>query len=115
MVEYISNYRERMRELRHRDSLSQAGLAKRLGVSQSTVAGWEKRKSEPNIEMLRRMAVAFGVTVDYLIGIATEEDGHRGYDATPTECEILDSYREQPAEYQILICRLLKVDHPADP
>ena len=113
-MDYLSNYRDRMRELRKALNLSQAGLAKKIGVSQSTVAGWEKSKSQPNIEMLRRMAVVFGVTVDYLIGIAVEKDGHRGYDATPLESDILDSYRLQPVPYQILICRLLKVNHPED-
>lgn len=48
-------------------ALTQEDLAERLNVGQSTVAGWEAGKREPNIAKLIQMADIFGCTVDELI------------------------------------------------
>lgn len=57
------NIAERRREL----DISQAELAKKLGVNQSTVAGWELGERTPKLSRLLQVAEFFGCTVDELI------------------------------------------------
>ena len=104
---------QRMREARRARRITQAALAERLGVKQSTVAGWETGKSNPSVQQLKDVALLFRVSVDSLLGIASEEPA-RSCDMTPVEREVLDGYRALPEQYQILLCRMLKVNHPAD-
>ena len=58
----------RIRYLMEAHGLTQYALAKRLGISQSTLCNWLNGKKEPSIESLWRLADYFDVTVDYLIG-----------------------------------------------
>lgn len=61
-------FRLRLKELRENAGLSQYAFAEKIGVAQSTVGGWEAGKREPNYAMAKKIAVFFGVTVDYLFG-----------------------------------------------
>lgn len=47
--------------------VTQAELAARLEKSQSTVAGWENKVSEPNVESLIKFSEIFGISIDHLI------------------------------------------------
>ena len=47
--------------------VTQADLATRLEKSQSTVAGWENKVSEPNVESLIKFSEIFGISIDHLI------------------------------------------------
>ena len=57
-------------EQRKANGLSQANLAKSLGISQSSVAMWETNRREPSLDMLAKVAIEFDVSTDYLLGIA---------------------------------------------
>lgn len=59
---------QRLKQLRSENNLTQAQLAGILGIAKTTLAAYEQGKSEPNIELLIKMADYFCVTVDYLIG-----------------------------------------------
>lgn len=61
-------FRIRLKSLREAAGLSQAKLAARLGVKQSTVGGWESGKREPNFETTINIADYFRVSLDYLLG-----------------------------------------------
>lgn len=63
----------RIAELRERAGIRQVDFAKKLNVAQSTVSGWENGKSEPSIDMLRKMASLLNVSVDELIGKEIEK------------------------------------------
>lgn len=52
--------------------LSQVELAEKLGVSPSSIKKWETGKTRPNSEMVKRMALFFGCTADYLLGMTEE-------------------------------------------
>ena len=59
---------EIIKQLRNKKNLNQQKLADLLNVSRSTVAMWETGKSEPNKELLLRLAEIFHVSTDYLLG-----------------------------------------------
>lgn len=59
---------ENLKNLRKENKISQNELSNRLGVSRSTVAMWESGNSQPDSEMLKKIADVFDVSVDYLIG-----------------------------------------------
>ena len=59
---------ERLLELRKEKGVSQAKLAKDLGVSYSVVCYWETNRSEPTAPNLIKIADYFGVSVDFLLG-----------------------------------------------
>lgn len=59
---------EELRKLRKQKNLNQAGLAEIVGMSQATIAAWEKGTRKPDVETISYLADFFGVSVDYLMG-----------------------------------------------
>ena len=47
--------------------LTQKQVANKLGVVESCYANWEQGRTEPNIDMLRKLGEIFQVTMDELI------------------------------------------------
>jgi transcriptional regulator with XRE-family HTH domain len=64
----------RIAALRRKYGLSQAELARKLGVSASAVGMYEQGRREPAADLLVNMARQFGVSTDYLL------TGHPGDD-----------------------------------
>ena len=58
----------RLKDLRIARQISQKDFAKRLGVSQQTVASWEVGRTEPANDALKNIADYFNVSTDYLLG-----------------------------------------------
>lgn len=63
--------------LRNLKGLNQRDFAKALGVSNGAVAMWETNKRQPDLDMLRKIAEYFKVSVDFIIG--TEKSGENDY------------------------------------
>jgi len=61
------NLAERLGEIRELAKLSQATLAKRVGVSGSLVSLWESGTREPSEDQFVALSGALGVTLDYLL------------------------------------------------
>ncbi len=57
-----------LRTLRKEHNITQTKLAKVLGVSRSAVSMWEIDASEPDNEMLKKIASFFDVSTDLLLG-----------------------------------------------
>lgn len=62
-------FAERLLELRKEKNLSQASLAKELGVSFSLICYWETDRSEPTAPNIVKVANYFNVSCDYLLGL----------------------------------------------
>ena len=58
--------------LRTNAQMSQAELAKKLGISDKAVSKWETGKSKPHIEMLKKLANIFSVSIEELLDIPTK-------------------------------------------
>lgn len=58
----------RLKKLRADKHLTQAQVAKRVGVTASMVSSYETDIRLPSYEVMIRLADLFGVSVDYLLG-----------------------------------------------
>lgn len=63
-----------IKALREERGLSQASLARKLGVGQSAVAQWENGRSRPSSATMEKIAECFGVSLDYLCGASAVKD-----------------------------------------
>ena len=57
----------KIREIREEKGLSQKELASKLGVSPTNIYNYEVGRTEPNIEMLVKIADILQVSIDYLL------------------------------------------------
>lgn len=60
---------ERLKELREDKGITKSQLEKEINVSNGLVGKWEKGLRTPTIDNLYAVAVYFGVTSDYLLGL----------------------------------------------
>ena len=65
---------ETLKELRHRQNLTQEKLSNFLGVSFQTISKWERGESYPDITLLPVIADFFRVSVDELLGLNKSRD-----------------------------------------
>ena len=61
-------FKDKLRELRLTQNLSQMQLALKTGLSQSAIAKWELGKTEPTATAIITLAKFFNETTDYLLG-----------------------------------------------
>lgn len=62
---------ERIRALREQANMTQSELARKLGITRSSVNAWEMGISVPSTQYLMRLAEIFQVSTDYLLGRPT--------------------------------------------
>lgn len=60
---------ERIKELRNSLNLTQVELANDLNVTKQCVSNWENNNIQPSVDMLVKIALYFGVSADYLLGL----------------------------------------------
>lgn len=59
---------ERIKELRQENKLTQAQLAKIIGVSQKAIDYWERNINEPKASYIIDLCNCFNISADYLLG-----------------------------------------------
>ena len=64
----LSIFNNRLKELRTNKNLSQEELAKRTGLTKTSINHWENAKCLPNAKAIVTLSNFFGVTTDYLLG-----------------------------------------------
>lgn len=64
----MSNFSNRLKELRESFGYTQSDLAEKLNVSRSTIAGYETKGKEPDYIKLKELSNIFNVSIDYLLG-----------------------------------------------
>lgn len=60
---------ERLKLLRTEKNIGQNRLAAELSLSNASISYWETGKQLPTIEAVYKIAVYFGVSADYLLGL----------------------------------------------
>ncbi len=58
-----------IKELRQKRGITQEEFSEALRVSVQTISRWENGVNAPDLSMLPQLAVYFGVTTDYLLGL----------------------------------------------
>ena len=65
----MSGMGERLKQLRLSKKMTQGDLAKKVGVSVSTIGMYERGQRSPDNEMLVKISRTFSVSVDTLLGV----------------------------------------------
>ena len=81
-----------LRALLEERNITQKQLAVDLNIAPSTIGGYVQNSSEPDFEMLKRVAKYFNVTTDYLL------DYRSGKAATHQEDDLLRVFHSLSAE-----------------
>ncbi|MFI3202082.1 MAG: helix-turn-helix transcriptional regulator [Eubacteriales bacterium] len=58
---------EQIKELRQSHKMNQVELAKDLNVTKQSISNWENNNILPSVEMLRKIAIYFSCSTDYLL------------------------------------------------
>ncbi|MCL2638501.1 MAG: helix-turn-helix domain-containing protein [Oscillospiraceae bacterium] len=61
---------ERIKELRTEKNLTQAELARKLGLTRGGVNSWEQSLSLPSLQYLVLLAKFFNTSADFLLGLS---------------------------------------------
>ena len=93
------NFSNNLKKIRKSLKLSQAGLAKLVDISQRTISHYEKGDSEPELIIVCRLADAFNITVDQLLGYAANSDADRYVDLNNLVLEYY--HKKKEAEYKL--------------
>ena len=64
----MGEFQNIFRQLRLSASLTQSDIAKRIGISRSTIGMYETGAREPDFKTLEKIADYFNVDTDYLLG-----------------------------------------------
>jgi len=110
-------FKERLKDLRKSKGLSQVELAKRIGMSKSTIGAYETGDITPSLEALNVLADFFNVNINYLLG---NEDGSTYY-LDPESAElakeianrddfkvVFDALRDIPPEDMQVVIRMIE-------
>ena len=99
----VATFGDRVAAARENADMTQAALAKRLGIKQSTLRGWEDDLSEPRADRLATLAGVLGVSMMWLIN--GEGDGIDAPDDAQTSD---DNIKEALIELRDMRADLLK-------
>ena len=67
-----TSFHLRIRDLREGADLTQAQVAQELGIDQRTYSNYETQKRSMPVEHYRTLALLYGTSVDYLLGLTDE-------------------------------------------
>lgn len=65
-----SDFGENLKQLRKSRELTQKDFGAKVGLSKAVVSKYENGMGYPSFDVLVRIALYFGVTTDYLLGVA---------------------------------------------
>lgn len=89
------DFGENFKKLRKSRNITQKKLGARIGLSKAVVSKYENGMGYPTYDVLIRIAQYFGVTTDYLLGVAS---GKTVDDSTLTDSQI-DTIHQLIAEF----------------
>lgn len=87
----------RLKDLRESRKLTQLEVANKLYIENSTVSGYERNVTTPSLDILRKLALFYNVSTDYLLGLTDREVIH------------LDDFTESGKQSVIRLINELKI------
>lgn len=97
------NFSEKLRLLIDEENITQKQFANDLNIAPSTIGGYVQGVSEPDFETLKRIALYFNVSADYLLNIPENKTNNLA------EEELLRVFRSMTNEQQQLYIEQGKV------
>jgi len=94
---------ERIRDLRIKNNMTQKDLAAAAGVTAVTVGNWENGNKKPSAEALARIADAFGVSMDYVVG-------RKDYGFSSDEQNLILDYRNLDSHGREILFSVLELE-----
>jgi transcriptional regulator with XRE-family HTH domain len=83
-----------IRRLRREKDITQKELGKAVGVAESTISLYESGRNIPDLNMTRKLAIFFNVSLDYLAGDGAVEDREKyNPGLSAVELELLSRFR----------------------
>jgi transcriptional regulator with XRE-family HTH domain len=68
------NLNEKIRLLRNERKMSQQNLADKIGATKTAIWKYENEQAMPSAEIIKRIAIAFSVSTDYLLFDESEKE-----------------------------------------
>ena len=82
-----------IRRLRRARDITQKELGRAVGVAESTISLYESGRNIPDLNMMRKLAIYFNVSLDYLVGNDVTEDQAENPGFSAIELELLARFR----------------------
>lgn len=82
-------FASRLQMLRHIEGLTQKELAKRINMSRSCLANYERGERYPDQQTLESIAQYFKVSTEYLTGEADSTELYTGYSTLVQQAKVL--------------------------
>ena len=92
----------KIKQLRHKSGLTQEQLASRLGVSAQAVSKWETDVTMPDITLLPMIAAEFGISIDELFDLTTEQKLYRIEKRIETEYDLNEDVFKEFEEFLLV-------------
>lgn len=74
-------FQQRLKDLRKSKNYTQKELARKLQTTDDSIFSWEKGRSQPPIDTIRKICIEFKISADYLLGLE-DDNGIKTYDNT---------------------------------
>lgn len=69
----VYDFGMRLKELREKRGLTQAEAGKRMGLSRTGLANYERNTSQPSVDVLKTIASFYRTSTDYLLGLDNQD------------------------------------------
>jgi transcriptional regulator with XRE-family HTH domain len=70
----MSNFCERLKDVRLEHGMSVREFAEALNTSNGTISKYENNVHSPSIEFVKQVALTFFVSIDWLVGISDKKN-----------------------------------------
>lgn len=68
------DFGNRLKTLRLKENMTQAELARKLGLTKSVISAYETELRQPSYDVLIHIAKIFNVSTDFLLGVENKKD-----------------------------------------
>lgn len=95
---------KRLKQARNDKGIKQIDAAKKLGISNGTLSGYERNYRDPDTDILNEMASLYEVSVDWLLGKTNNPKENKGNDneVDPELQKFIDEvkvwYKDEPKD-----------------
>ena len=81
---------KRITDLRKKEGLSQAELARKIEISHTQMTRYELKGIQPPADILKKLADIFGTSIDYLVNGTAQEKAQ----STLSDAELIKQFKE---------------------